>query len=299
MSLQQLCDLWNLFFHAEMSCASLIVFRIVISVVMLTNVLLLIPMVPDYFSEDGVWPTSVWQRQMRLSRFSLLNLLPPTTNAFRFLLLVHVLAVMGYMIGYQFRLCSVVVFLTLVSIHHRNAFILSSGDTLLRMLICYSCFSDANGGLSMDAWRRSQPLTEFSQTDPWPLRLMQLQVCIVYLRTVFWKLRGRMWWNGTAAWFPLWVDADVRFRPPRWLLTKPFICLATWGTLIEEIALGTLIWIREFRYPMLVSGIVFHLMLDVIMNLQFFSWIMICSLLLFIFPEDAESMLCWLCRWID
>ena len=50
---------------------------------------------------------------------------------------------------------------------------------------------------------------------------------------------------------------------------------------------------------MLVSGIVFHLMLDVIMNLQFFSWIMICSLLLFIFPEDAESMLCWLCRWID
>ena len=203
------------------------------------------------------------------------------------------------MIGYQFRLCSVVVFLTLVSIHHRNAFILSSGDTLWRMLICYSCFSDANGRLSMDAWRRSQPLTEFSQTDPWPLRLMQLQVCIVYLRTVFWKLRGRMWWNGTAAWFPLWVDADVRFRPPRWLLTKPFICLATWGTLIEEIALGTLIWIREFRYPMLVSGIVFHLMLDVIMNLQFFSWIMICSLLLFIFPEDAESMLCWLCRWID
>ena len=167
----------------------------------------------------------------------------------------------------------------------------------LRLLIFFTCFSDANGGLSVDAWRAGKSFTEFATTDPWPMRLMQIQISIVYLRTVFWKLRGKMWWDGTAAWYPLWVEAYVRYRPPGWMLKPVLIRIATWGTLVEEIAMGTLIWIREFRYPMLVTGIVFHLMLDMIMNLQFFSWIMICSLLLFVFPEDAERCLVYFGGW--
>jgi hypothetical protein len=224
---------------------------------------------------------------MKGSRFCLLTLMPPTTNAFRAMLLLHVMGVIGFLIGCQFRISCVIVFLTLVSIHHRNAYILSSGDTVLRILIFFSCFSDAGAALSYDTWKAGRPQTEFPAMDPWPLRLMQVQISRVYLRTVYWKLRGRMWWDGTAAWYPLWVDAYVRFRPQRWLLTKPLVRLATWGTLVIEIALATLMWIREFRYPMLLCGIAFHLMLDVIMNLQLFSWIMICSLLLFVFPEDA------------
>ena len=297
MTLPQLLDAWNTFFHAEVSCATLVIFRIAIGFLLMANVLLLLPLVNDYFSADGLWPTAVWMSQTSGSRFCLLSLMPPTTNAFRLLLLVHFVASVGFLAGFQFRLCSVVVFLTLVSIHHRNAYILSSGDTLLRLLIFFTCFSDANGGLSVDAWRAGKSLTEFATTDPWPMRLMQIQISIVYLRTVFWKLRGKMWWDGTAAWYPLWVEAYVRYRPPGWMLRPAFIRLATWGTLIDELCMATLIWIRELRYPMLVTGIVFHLMLDMIMNLQFFSWIMICSLLLFVFPEDAERCLVLIGGW--
>ena len=52
--------------------------------------------------------------------------------------------------------------------------------------------------------------TAFPVFDVWPLRLMQILISIVYLRTVFWKLRGKMWWNGTAAWYPVWVDTYLR-----------------------------------------------------------------------------------------
>lgn len=298
MPLQQIVDAWNLFFHAEVSCATLMIFRIAIGFLLLANVLLLVPLIDDYFSEDGVWPTAAWLRQTRGSRFCLLTMLPPTTNSFRFLLLVHFVASVGFLLGFHFRLCCIVVFLTLVSIHHRNAYILSSGDTLLRLLLFLTCFSDANGGLSVDAWRAGKSLSEFALTDPWPMRLMQIQICIVYQRTVFWKLRGKMWWDGTAAWYPLWIDAYVRFRPPRFFLKPVFIRITTWGTLIEELAMATLIWIRELRYPMLLSGIALHLMLDIIMNLQLFSWIMICSLLLFIFPEDAAWLLTHISGWL-
>jgi len=47
----------------------------------------------------------------------LLHLLPPTTGGFRILLVVHVLACVCFLIGWQFRISEVVVFVTLVSIH--------------------------------------------------------------------------------------------------------------------------------------------------------------------------------------
>jgi len=184
---------------------------------------------------------------------------------------------------------AVIVFLTLVSIHHRNTFILSSGDTLLRLFSFLAMFSSAGDALSMDALISGQ--RDFLMVDPWPLRLMQLQVSIVYLRTVFWKLRGSLWWNGTAAWYPVWVETYLRNRPPRWLLTLPLIRLATWGTLVVESSLGLLIWIRELRLPLIATGLVMHLVFEVVLNLQFFGWVMIVGLLLFLPPALVEDLL--------
>lgn len=291
MPLQQLIDAWNTFFFSEVSCATIVAWRILTGFLLLVNALLLLPLIPDYFSEDGVWPTTAWLNYQKSSRFSLLMLLPPSTRSFRLLLLIHVVASFWFLIGFQFRISAALVFLTLVSIHHRNAYILSSGDTLLRLLIFYSCFSNAGGGLSVDHYLAGFPLSKFQEMEVWPMRLMQLQISVVYLRTVYWKLRGSMWWDGTAAWYPLWVDAYVRFRPPAYFLRPFWIRLATWGTLLGELALGSSIWIREFRYTMIVAGIILHVILEIIMNLQLFSWIMMVSLLLFCFPRDVEHWL--------
>ena len=55
MTLPQLFDAWNTFFHAEVSCATLVLFRIAIGFLLITNVLLLLPLINDYFSADGLW----------------------------------------------------------------------------------------------------------------------------------------------------------------------------------------------------------------------------------------------------
>ena len=131
----------------------------------------------------------------------LLHLLPPTTGGFRILLVLHLLACVGSLIGWQFRVSAVVVFVTLVSIHHRNTFILSSGDTVLRLMSFLAMFSAAGDAFSVDAAILGRG--GFPAVDPWPLRLMQILISIIYVRTVWWKLRGKMWWNGTAAWYPV------------------------------------------------------------------------------------------------
>ncbi|MEY3175840.1 MAG: hypothetical protein RLZZ436_3754 [Planctomycetota bacterium] len=293
LTLQHLTGAWQTLFHAPVSSAPLVLFRILLGSLLLANALLLIPLIDDYFSADGVWPTRTWKAHMAGRRFSLLHWLPDSTWSFRALLLTHFVACLMLLVGWHFRPACIVVFLTFVSFQHRNTMILSSGDSLLRILLFLCCFSNAGSGLSVDHWLAGRNLFEFTQMDPWPLRLMQIQLSIVYLRTVFWKLRGSLWRNGTAAWYPLWVDAYVRFRPPRRLLHPILLRIATWGTLVEETALGIGLWIHELRFPLLITGILLHLIFDLILNLQLFSWIMIISLLLFLSPGEAEHTLLW------
>ncbi|MEY3457624.1 MAG: hypothetical protein RL215_781 [Planctomycetota bacterium] len=296
LSVGQLAEFWERFFHGEVSAAPLVLFRILAGCLLLLNGLLLVPLIDDYYSADGLWPSGCWKAQLRGRRFSLLHWLPCSTWSFRWVLMLHLAACVMLILGWQFRFACWVVFLTLVSIHHRNVHILSSGDSLLRMLVFFCCFSDAAGGLSVDHWLAGRRQLEFATSDPWPLRLMQIQLSIVYLRTVYWKLKGSLWRDGTAAWYPLWVSAYVRFRPPRVLLRPQLIRLATWGTLLEETLLGAGLWIHELRLPLIVSGVVLHLVFDLILNLQLFSWIMIISLLLFLSPHEAEAVLGWLWR---
>lgn len=291
MQLQQIVELWNQFFHAPVTCAPLVLFRLLLGVILIGNAILLLPLLTEFYSVHGVWSYAAWQAQQKRSRLCLLHLLPATDGSVRCLWFLHFASCVGFLAGFEFRACCVCGFVTLASLHHRNNFILSSGDTLLRLFLFMFVFSEAHAAMSVDAWRTGRNPFQFPDMDPWPMRLMQIQVCIVYVRSVFWKLRGKSWWNGTAAWFPLWVDAFMRWRPPRWMLHPWLVRIATWGTLLEEATLGSLIWVREFRYPALFSGILMHRILETIMNLQFFGWIMIAALLLFLLPDDAEWLL--------
>ena len=76
------------------------------------------------------------------------------------------------------------------------------------------------------------------------------------------------------------------------MLTGAFwIRLATWGTILIELGLGTAIWVKEFRFAILLCGLAFHLVLEYFLNLQLFGWTMMCCLLLFVSPTDLMSLL--------
>ena len=72
------------------------------------------------------------------------------------------------------------------------------------------------------------------------------------------------------------------------MLSPSLVRIATWGTLLEELALGTLIWIHELRPYVVLTGIVMHLVFEAVMNLQLFGWTMIAGLLLFLDPAMIE-----------
>ena len=152
-------------------------------------------------------------------------------------------------------------------------------------------FSSAGAELSVDRLASSGQLFVGEYASPWALRLMQLQVSIIYLRAGLAKLGGSAWLDGSAAYYPTQVQEYRRFPLPRVLAGAFCIRLATWGTILVELALGTVIWVKEFRVAILLSGFAFHLALEYCLNLQLFGWTMMCCLLLFVSPMELMSLL--------
>jgi predicted DCC family thiol-disulfide oxidoreductase YuxK len=66
------------------------------------------------------------------------------------------------------------------------------------------------------------------------------------------------------------------------------IKLWTWSTLLIEFSLGTLVWIKEFRYWVLLGGLLLHCGIDYSMNIPLFGFIMVSMYITFIEPEDLH-----------
>ncbi len=279
ISIEQILNFWNWFFHEPQSLFPLAVFRAALGVLVFLNGLLLIPCVPRHLAVDAVVDFARFEKFVGRSRMNLLNVLPATTASVYLLIAMSCLAGICMATGFWVRFASIVAYLTITSLHHRNSSIFHGGDTVMRIMCFLMIFSPASTGWSVNAWLTGN----WEVTgDPWCLRLMQIQVSIIYFRTVFWKLRGARWRNGTAAWYPINCDAYTRFKLPARLMSPFFIKVATWGTMVVELSLGSIIWIEECRFWVLAVGVFLHLQLEFLMNLQLFGWTMIACLMLFL-----------------
>lgn len=287
-NLQELAGLWNQVFHAPESTLVLAVFRVAFGALLLVNACSLWRAAEFCLYPTGALAIEDYRLAFRKSSWSLFNHLPPTTGAVHFILLMHVAGATGLLFGFYTRASAALVFITLVSLHSRNFYMLNSGDTLHRLFSFFLIFSPAGGALSVDAWLAGEAVTV---ADPWVLRLLQAVVLIVYLRTTYWKLCGTTWRAGSATYYALNLQDYQRRRLPQWLARRWFYRSATYGTLALEGGLGALLWFEPLRYPLLVAGLMLHLGLQCFMRTGLFQWTMLSGLLLFLKPEDVQQWL--------
>lgn len=291
MSIADPLNAWNAFFFEPQPTAPLALFRVAFGALQVVNAVLLLPSLPRLFGPRAIVPLDTIKLAYGKHRFSLFLMLPDNNRTLYALWAALLTAAVCVCVGFATRLATIALFALLVSFHHRNPCVANSGDTLSRLMAFLMIFAPTADTLSVDAmlWPpNGRPADDTTPTAaPWALRLMQLQVGIVYLRTVFWKLRGSMWRDGTAAYYPTQLVEYRRLAAPDWLLSPGFVAAATWGTLVVEAAMGSLVWVRELRYPILIATASMHLGLELLLNVGLFGWLMIATMLLFIFPADA------------
>jgi len=280
---------WERFWFAPEPTSSLAIFRIVIGVICVGWALSLLPDFYVFFSSHGVEP--VPPVHMPLGLWGVLNIFPSFTVAVA-LYLALLVASCCLTVGYRTRLASVVVFVAVVSFENRAPSIWNSGDGLLRIVCFFLMFAPAGAALSVDRWRTARDrFWEFPARAPWALRLVQIQVSVVYLSTVWFKLHGTDWLHGTAVSYAARLEDFQRYAMPSILShSLLFSTVMTYWTLAIELMLGILVWNRAARPYVLALGAGMHLFISLSMRLGFFSETMVATYLTFLSPAAATAV---------
>lgn len=294
ISLSDLAKGWNWFFHAPEGVATLCVFRILFGSLIAANACTLLPIATELFGPDGLLGPREWQRAYPRPRLSLFHILPATDATARGMVIALMVLATALALGLWTAVTTPLTWLCLVSLHHRNPMVFNAGDSVQRLLLLLLCFAPSGAALSVDSWLyggSAPALARDRQFDPWPVRLMQIQVCMLYLRSVFWKLQGKNWRNGAAVGYVLQVMPFRRLAAPRLALVPLVTKLLTYGTLVAEVYIPLGVWIRELRYSAILAGWILHLCFELYLNVHLFGITMCVALVVYVPPQDMARLI--------
>jgi predicted DCC family thiol-disulfide oxidoreductase YuxK len=292
---------WNEFWFAPISSAPLGLFRFTFGAFILLYGLMLFPDRKLWFSDEGVITRAA------SDAYNAVNAARPLLHPLRavpdhpwllLFFLLFLLAAFCLCIGLWTRLAALLVVVGLNALHNRNHIINSGADALMLVMTAYLVLAPAGAACSVDRlWRilRGQEDEEAPCIAPWAVRLMQIQIAILYLCSTLNKIPGAKWQDGTALYWALHLPEVTRFPVPfmdaehLWLVN-----IATYVALATELALATLVWVPRLRLYVLTAGVFLHLGIEYSINIPLFSFLMISSYLLFLTEADLQRFRAWL-----
>src|SRR5262249_55228846 len=125
-----------------------------------------------------------------------------------------VLAAIGFTVGWQTRLCTVLLWVFELSMAHSNRMFVNGENSVFVMLLFYGCFAPFGHSLSVDRWlkdRRQRTGTPVAEELPmiWPVRLMQINLALIYVISLPHKLSYEVWQPHDARAIYLSVLSDL------------------------------------------------------------------------------------------
>lgn len=287
MKAKEFCNRWDKFFFQEAPVEGLALFRVLI------GSLALVTFLQDSLIMNDLWgPMALQTTETMLKNYSF-----PIMSIFQFLKLtptllyglvgLQILSLFTFTLGYKTRLSNWLAFILMVSFNQRNINILSSADLLIRIMFFLMLFSPSGNAYSIDsiiARLKGKMLPR--DCSRWPLRLIQMQIAVVYVSTVIAKAKGITWLDGSAVYYATRSSDLTRFPVPFILDQFWTVKLITWSTLVIELALGTVIFFDEIRKKVIILGVIFHLGIEYMMSIPQFEWLMIICLMAMFKIED-------------
>jgi hypothetical protein len=167
-----------------------------------------------------------------------------------------------------------------------NALPLSSAFQVHRAGLFCLLFPDCGAVWSVDAIRRG---SDGGAQPRWPLRLLQLQIALVYFWSGAAKSVNASWQDGTALHYVL---ANDQFRRADWLGTGQWeaaLSLLTYVTLFWELLFPLLLLERHTRRASLALGIALHAGMAALLELGTFGAVMIGSYAAFLNPTAVAK----------
>ena len=267
---------WSRWAFDPIDTAPMAALRILVGLLTLGWVLALLPDARAFLGDDGL------QRSLPHvdSGAWVVPLGPPYA-----VLTVLLAAAVALVVGWRTRAASVVVAVLLLAVQRRDPWVFNSGDLLLRELAFLVMLMPAGETWSLDARRRGVERLR----APWGLRLAQLQVSGLYLFSVWAKVRGHAWNDGTAVGTALQLEDLQRFVVPAALSSSLLVSsLLTYSALAVEASLAVGLWLPRLRYWVMAAGVGLHLGIEASLLIGWFSLAVISSYVVFVPPEHLR-----------
>lgn len=196
--------------------------------------------------------------------------------------------------GFFTRVAALVVYVFHVSYSHFDFAVLHSWDALLRIYSFLILISPTEAVWSWDQRRAARKGKPFEPPAIYGLRLMQWQLAVVYVSTVWLKVPDVNWRNGRLLSF-FQMSMYSRF-PDSTLLVKYEVLsdLLTFGSLAVELSVVFLLWSRRWRWVGASLGVSLHVGIALTSRLTVFSLCIVAPYFAFFEAADFDRATAWL-----
>lgn len=171
----------------------------------------------------------------------------------------------------------------------RNYAVNFGADIIAALFLFYMSFAQSCERLSVLNLFRSK--NEFKQSDMLSslmIRMMQVQISVLYAYTGWEKLKGVTWWDGTALWSVM-ANPQMTTMNYDFLRNVPWVIpVVAYVTIIFEIYFPPFVIWGKTRNVWLLLGVTFHSSIAIFMGLGHFAMVMMSTYFLFLDPLILE-----------
>jgi hypothetical protein len=282
----------NRFLFGPISARPLGVFRIVFGVLLLVYLALMSVEFDHWYTGAGLLQGTEAIEAAGPLRFSPLQYVNDPTIAHVFFAFTVLVAV-AFTVGWHTRMMSILLYLSMLSLYHRNVGSNGGPDAVPAILTFYMMLCPCGAACSLDALRAARKRGTAAEPliTPWAVRLLQMQICLIYFQSCVIKCQGPMWMSGTTVHYILFLR-EFRVFDMEWLAQYPLVINAmTHGALLIEFSLAFWLWFRPTRRWAILGGVLLHMGIRPILNVPGFGEVMIASYLTFLAPDELDALL--------
>jgi HTTM domain len=283
---------WNRFFFQPTSARPLGAIRILYGLLALANLAFCAVEIDYWYSDQGLLAGDEAWVVAGLLQFSPLHFVQdPTSVRIAFALTATAAAFLT--IGWRTKLMSILYYVGMLSIHNRNLASSSGADVLVLTFGFNLMLSPCGAAYSVDSWLASRKRGTLAEPLilPWSVRLIQIQIGLVYTFAAFLKAGGNLWLNGTALHYVL-NNTEVDRFDVSFLTQYPILInLMTYSALVMEFSLAFFLWFRAARPYVLLVGLMLHTGILVTINIPIFGELMWVGYLAFLTPPEFDALL--------
>ena len=197
-------------------------------------------------------------------------------------------------VGYRSHLAVSLAFLGSVAQSQWNELPLSAAHEVQRSVLFALIWADCGVVWAVDARRPLRTTKLPDSTDHrqpvWPLRLIQIQVAVIYASSGLWKLAGQQWRHGETLHYVLNNNVFRRFPDGLPVSLEPAAMVATYVTLIWELGFAPMLCFRWTRRVALALGVALHAGMWITLELGQFSAVMLAAYCAFLNADKFSRL---------